>query len=171
MRTRARLLGHSMHPYLVTLPIGTWVASVVFDIVHLATGNVIWAFIAFWNIALGVLGALIAAVPGLIDWLTLPSGTRAKQVGAVHALSMVTAVGLFVLSWGLRVHEGAAARGVGPFVVSLCALAVVFIGGWLGGELVERHGVGVHEDASLDAPSSLGKAPHVTERPPTPRPA
>jgi uncharacterized membrane protein len=173
MRTTMRVLGHSLHPMLIALPIGLLVASVIFDIIHLASGSTIWAQLAFANLGIGVLAALVAAVPGFIDWLRLPSATRAKQTGAVHMVINVIAVVLFAIDWILRFRLPSESVGAGLFVLSLIALALLSVGGWLGGELVERLGIGVWEDANVDAPSSLGAKRHAPGgfRPTEPRPA
>jgi uncharacterized membrane protein len=147
---------------LIVFPLGLLGTSLVFDIAHLMSGNPRWAEIAFWVIAAGILSGLLAAVFGLIDWLAIPSGTRAKRIGALHGIGNVVVVGLFALSWLLRQDNPGAAGGL---EVGLSALAVMLalVTGWLGGELVDRLGVGVDEGAHLDAPSSLSGRP-ATER-------
>jgi uncharacterized membrane protein len=105
-------------------------------------------------IAAGIVGGLLAAVFGLIDYLNIPNGTRAKRIGLLHGLTNVLVVALFAVSWLLRRDT--------PEVPPTLALALSFVGagaallgGWLGGELVERLGVGVAANASLNAPNSL----------------
>jgi uncharacterized membrane protein len=105
-------------------------------------------------IASGVVGGLLAAVFGLVDWLGIPSGTRAKRIGAFHGIGNVLVVGLFVVSWLLR-YGDPMTPGALPFVLSAIAVGIALVTGWLGGELVDRLGVGVDEGANLDAPSSL----------------
>ncbi len=81
MHARARLFGHPIHQMLIVFPLGLLATAVIFDVIHLVTGNIRWAEIAFWLIAAGILGGLAAAPFGLIDWLGIPGGTRAKRVG------------------------------------------------------------------------------------------
>src|ERR687883_396307 len=95
-------MGHPIHPILIPFPLGLLSTSVVFDVVYLLTGNGKWSEISFWMIAAGVIGGLAAAVFGLIDWLAIPSGTRAKLIGLGHGLSNVVMVALFAASWLLR---------------------------------------------------------------------
>src|SRR5436190_19913301 len=102
MESPIKNLGHPMHPVLIVLPLGLLSASVVFDIVYLITGDEAFTTIAFWDIALGVVGGLLAAVFGLVDWLDIPGGTRAKRIGLLHGTGNVVAVTLFALSWLLR---------------------------------------------------------------------
>lgn len=158
MESRVKILGHAIHPMLIVFPLGLLATSVIFDIVHLATGSAEWATAAFWNIAAGVVGGLLAAVFGLLDWLAVPGGTRAKTVGAWHGGGNVVVVVLFAVSWLLRLGDPGN-PGIVPFILSVVAVLLASVTGWLGGELVERLGVGVDEGAHLDAPSSLAGPP------------
>jgi|SRR5215210_9106894 len=106
MQSKVNVMGHPVHPILVPFPLGLLTTSVIFDVVHLFTGGARWEEITFWMIAVGVVGGLIAAVFGVIDWLAIPSGTRAKAVGLGHGLSNVLMVALFVSSWLLRAGPG-----------------------------------------------------------------
>lgn len=132
--------------------------SIVFDFVYLLTGNGKWSEIAFWLIAAGVFGGLVAAVPGLIDWLALPSGTRAKAVGLWHGGGNVVAIALFITSWLLRADEPGEPEAI-PIIFSVLGVVLSGVTGWLGGELVERLGVGVDEGAHLNSPNSLSRRP------------
>jgi uncharacterized membrane protein len=153
MESKARVMGHPIHPILVPFPLGLLTASVIFDVVHVLTGGARWVEISFWMIAVGVLGGLLAAVFGLIDWLAIPSGTRAKAVGLGHGSSNVLMVVLFAWSWLLR--SGAPGDpGVLPIVLSFLGVGLASLGGYLGGELVFRMGIGVAEGANLNASGS-----------------
>jgi uncharacterized membrane protein len=154
MESRAKIFGHAIHPMLIAFPLGLLATSVVFDIVHLATGRSELATAAFWDIAAGVVGGLLAAVFGLFDWLAVPGGTRARRLGAWHGAGNVVVVAVFALSWLLRLGNPAN-PGLVPFVLSVVAVLLATVTAWLGGELVERLGVGVDQGAHLDAPSSL----------------
>jgi len=78
MRAKATFLGHPVHPMLIVFPLGLFSVAAIFDIIYVSTQNGHWADIAFWMIAAGIIGGLIAAVFGFIDWLSIPEGTRAK---------------------------------------------------------------------------------------------
>ncbi|HZW07959.1 MAG TPA: DUF2231 domain-containing protein [Phycisphaerales bacterium] len=156
MQARARLFGHPIHQMLIVLPLGLFAASVLFDVLNMVTSSNRWADVAFWCVAIGVGGGLLAAVFGAVDWIGIPAGTRAKTVGAVHGIGNVIVVGLFAVSGLLR--------ALAMPDVSVPAVALSFVGaglslftGWLGGELVNRLGVGVYEGANVNAPSSLTK--------------
>jgi uncharacterized membrane protein len=109
-------------------------------------------------IAAGILSGLLAAPFGLIDWLGLPGGTRAKRIGLLHGGGNVVVLLLFALSWFLRRDLPSAPGGL-EVGLSVIAVLLALVTGWLGGELVNRLGVGVDEDAHLDAPSSLSGQP------------
>jgi uncharacterized membrane protein len=154
MEARAKLFGHPVHQMLIVFPLGLLGASIIFDIAYLSGRNGRWADIAFWMIAVGVISGLTAAVFGLIDWLAIPSGTRAKRIGLLHGVGNVVVVGLFVVSWLLR-RPDPRTPSIVAIVLSFAGVGLSLITGWLGGELVDRLGVGVDDGANLDAPSSL----------------
>lgn len=156
MESRAKLLGHPVHPMLIVFPLGLLATAVVFDIVYLLTGTVIMAMVAYWMIVAGIIGGLIAAPFGLIDWLAIPAGTRAKSVGIRHGLGNVAVLLLFVGSWLLR-QDVPEAPGTLAYILSFAGAGLALVTGWLGGELVDRLGVGVHDGANLNSSSSLSE--------------
>jgi uncharacterized membrane protein len=123
--------------------------------VYLATNEPTFAEIAFWNITIGIIGGLLAALFGLIDWLAIPRDTRAKQIGLWHGGGNVTIVLLFILSWLLRLPNHAYQPDILPFALALFGVGLALVTAWLGGELVFRLRVGVDDDAGLNASSSL----------------
>jgi uncharacterized membrane protein len=155
MESRAKLLGHPIHPVLIVLPLGLFLAAVVFDALYLWRGGRAFATVSYWNIAGGVAGGLLAAVFGLIDWLSIPSGTRARRIGLLHGGVNVVVVVAFALAWLMRRGSAGAAPSLGIFALEVAALVLGLVGGWLGGELVHRLGIGVDDGAHADAPSSL----------------
>ena len=159
MESRAKLLGHPIHPMLIVLPLGLLIAAVVFDALYLWRGSPTFAAVAYWNIAGGIIGGLLAAIFGLVDWLAIPSGTRAKRIGLLHGGSNVIVVGAFALAWLMRSNSVDTAPTTNVFLLELGALLLGAFAGWLGGELVDRLGVGVDNGAHLDAPSSLSGRP------------
>lgn len=159
MRAKATLLGHPVHQILIVLPLGLYMCAVVFDVITAFRPIAELSIAAFWNILVGTLGGLLAAVFGLIDWVNIPSGTRAKRVGILHAITMVGVVALFAAAGFLRFDRDYYFVTNGALVLELAGFALAGLGGWLGGELVDRLGVGVHEGAHVDAPSSLSGRP------------
>jgi uncharacterized membrane protein len=153
MAGHVKLFGHPVHQMLIVFPLGLLGSSVVFDIIQRLRGGG-WSQAGWYMIAAGVVAGLIAAVFGFIDWLGIPPNTRAKRVGLWHACGNVVVLVLFAVSWWLR-HDSPAAPPTAAFVVALGGLALACVTGWLGGELVDRLGIGVDAGAHPDAPSSL----------------
>lgn len=158
MEARAKLLGHPVHQMLIVLPLGLLSGVVLFDIVHLLTGGAQWALVSYWLIPAGMLTGLLAAVFGLADWTKIPAGTRAKRIGALHGGGNVLVVALFAGSWLLR-SATATDPGWLALALSFGGGGLALVTGWLGGELIDRLGVGVDDGANLDAPSSLSGRP------------
>lgn len=140
----AKALGHPIHPTLVVFPLGLFTTAIIFDIIGMLTGNPTWSHVAFYLIAAGIIGGLAAAVFGLIDWIAIDSGTRAKSIGTRHGLGNLLVVLLFAASWWLRLPQPAAPTGL-ALTLSFAGAALSFYTGWLGGELVFRHGIGVDQ--------------------------
>ncbi len=148
-----KLLGHPVHQILIVFPVGLLVTAFIFDVIGSAMANPEWWRISYWMIPAGVIGGLTAAVFGFLDWRGIPSGTRASRVGMWHGLGNVVVVVLFALSWWVR--PGMGRLGSGAMTLSFLGTVLLFVTGWLGGELVVRLGVGVDQGANVNAPSSL----------------
>jgi uncharacterized membrane protein len=154
MESRAKLFGHAIHPILIVFPLGLLGASVIFDVIYLIWGSGLMAQVTFWMMTAGIIGGLLAAPFGFIDWMSIPNGTRAKTIGAAHGITNVVVLLLFVGSWGMR-SDLPEQPEMFASILSFIGLVAALVGGWLGGELVERLGVGVDEGANLNAPNSL----------------
>ena len=158
MRAKARLLGHPIHPMLIAFPLGLLPVAAIFDITYLCTHNGHWADVSYWMIAAGIIGALIAAVFGFVDWLGIPQGTRAKYIGLIHGVSNFVVALLFIVSWFMR-RPAPTMPSLLAIVLGWIGIVIALFAGWLGGELVYRLNMGVDEGANLDAPSSLSGRP------------
>jgi uncharacterized membrane protein len=168
MEARAKLLGHPIHQMLIVLPLGLLSGAVIFDVIHMVSGAAQWAAIAFWLIPTGIATGLLAAVFGFLDWTKIPNGTRAKGIGATHGIGNVIVVGLFAASWLVRRGGAPEDPSALALVLSFAGFALALVTGWLGGELVDRLGVGVDDGANLNAPSSLSgrsASPGMTQSP------
>jgi uncharacterized membrane protein len=154
MESRAKLLGHPIHQMLIVFPLGLLATALLFDALNLGTGNGYWSEIAYWLIAVGIVTGLLAAPFGLIDWLAIPSGTRAKRVGALHGGGNVVVLLLYAASWLARMPDPREPSTV-AFASAFLGGALALVTGWLGGELVDRLAIGVDDGAHADAPSSL----------------
>lgn len=142
--------GHPFHPILVTVPIGAWVAGLVFDIAsHIVGSPGFLAQGSVWLIAIGVIGALLAAMIGFLDLLAIPAGTRAFRTGLVHMTLNLLVTGAYVGNFFWR-HADPGQPGpvaIGPLVLSAVSLAALAVSGYLGGKLAYRFGVRVAEEA------------------------
>lgn len=144
--------GHPLHPALVAVPIGAWVASLVFDVAsHLVTDPAFLAQGARWLIGLGVLAALVAAMFGLLDLLALPTRTRVFRTALLHMSCALTATTAYLAGFLVRGSDPAAPVPAGPLVLSALGLAALAATGYLGGTLAYRYGVRVvDEDTQAD---------------------
>jgi uncharacterized membrane protein len=158
MKSKVVVAGRSVHRMLVGLPLGLLVTSIVWDAAALVSGDATWATIAYWTILAGVVGALVASIPGFIDWRAIPQGTRARAVGLLHMGVSLAMVALFAVSLLARANAegGLGAAGVVHMVWGWLGIGLAVAGIWLGGELVETLGISVRAGANPDAPSSLG---------------
>ncbi len=159
MESKFKVLGHAAHPILIVFPLGLLATSVIFDILCAATKNAQFPIVSYWMIAAGIIGGLVAAVPGLVDWLAIPQGTRAKRIGLLHAVGNVVVLALFAVSWWLRRDVPGYEPSTIAFALAVVAVLLALVTGWLGGELVDRLGMGIDDGAHLDAPSSLSGRP------------
>ncbi len=140
MASPANVADHPIHPMLVVFPIGLWVFSFVCDLIYyFGAGNTLWNDVAFRAMAGGIIGALLAAIPGFIDYLSLTGRTR--SIATVHMslnllLVVLFAVNLYVRSQGVAVESA-------PIFLSLIGIIGLGISGWLGGSLVYVHATAV----------------------------
>jgi uncharacterized membrane protein len=166
MEARVKLLGHPVHQMLIALPLGLLSGAVIFDVLWLIFHDAQLAAVSYWLIPAGIVTGLLAAGFGLLDWTKIPGGTRAKRIGATHGLGNAVVVLLFASSWYLRWTEFYDDPSKLALALSFAGFVLAGVTGWLGGELVDRLGVGVDDGANLNAPSSLSSrraAPRMTE--------
>jgi uncharacterized membrane protein len=140
--------GHPFHPVLVTIPIGAWVAAIVFQIAAEADDGkeAMFAEGASWLSGLGIVGALAAALFGLMDLLTIPRGTRAFGTALTHMGLNLAVVALFVVDFVVRASQGRDDVRAVNWVLSLVAVALLGASGWLGGKLAYHYGVRVADE-------------------------
>jgi uncharacterized membrane protein len=153
MKAKATFLGHPIHQSLVVFPIGLLAGAVVFDLIYLFNKVDTMVVVSYWMLTAGLVAAVLAIPFGLIDYSKIPDNTRAKKIGMMHGLGNAVVSVLFIVSWLMR-----DANTIPPFNAmawSFAGLALACVTAWLGGELVCRLGVGVYDDASVNASSSL----------------
>ncbi|MDX3249298.1 DUF2231 domain-containing protein [Streptomyces sp. ME18-1-4] len=156
--------GHPFHPILVTVPIGAWVASLVFDIAsHVVHDPAFLTRGSEWLIAIGVIGALLAAVVGFLDLFAIPAGTRAFRTGLVHMMLNLAVTAAYVVNfvWRYGTYADGGSVGVGKLVLSAVSLAALGFSGFLGGKLAYRYGVRVADESTQAegyGPGDAGRA-------------
>ena len=160
MNGPVKILRHPVHPMLIVFPLGLLGTAVIFDLIAMSTNNQGLFGVSYWMIAAGVVGGLLAAIFGFLDWSGIHSGTRAKRIGGYHGLGNLTVVTFFALSWWMRSNDPNRVPGSLAFTLSLLGFLLSLVTGWLGGELVYRLGMAVEQGANENTPSSL-----TTERP------
>lgn len=140
MSSPASIGKHPVHPMLVVFPIGLWVFALVCDIVRLFGGAQVWSTVALYSIAGGIVGALLAAIPGFIDYLSIDEAEM-KRIATTHLLLGLGPVVIFVLNLWLRFRLEQGSKV--PFLLSLLGVIIIGFGGWLGGEMVYVKGMAV----------------------------
>jgi uncharacterized membrane protein len=159
VRSAAAIYGHPIHPMLVPFPIAFLVGALVTDCVFWGTGNPFWARFSHWLIGAGFVMGALAAVAGLIDFL---SRERIRALSAAWVHFIGNAIALLLTLWNLVQRTGGDPAAILPLGIILSAIvvAVFLVTGWLGGELVFRHRIGLIEG---EAPAlARGTAPDVS---------
>ncbi len=159
MDSRLKVAGHAVHPMLIPLPLGMFLGTLIFDVVHLVTDDLQFATVSFFMAVLAAVGGVAAAATGAVDFKNIPIGTRAKRVGWVHAIGNDVVIALFALSAFLRYRADDYEPSALALALTFAGAAASFVTGWLGGELVDRHAVAIDEGAHLDSPHSLSRRP------------
>lgn len=163
MDTPASIARHPIHPMLITVPVGLWIFSLVSDLVvffaDTADVQLLWFTLAYYTMAGGIVGALLAAIPGLIDLVSIRN-YRVRRIALLHMSINLVVVALYVVNLWLR--NGESASFASELGLSALCIVLLVISGWLGGEMVHVHGVGV---ASAPTPlPSQAVAEHGSER-------
>jgi uncharacterized membrane protein len=143
MSSPASFKGHPFHPMIVPLPIGLWIFSIISDLIFkFGYGGAVWDDVAFYTLAGGIVGALIAALPGFVD-LTGLTNPKTKTIAIWHMIINLAAVGLYCVNFWLRMHRAPGDNL--PIILSGVGIVLIVISGWLGGELVYVRGVAVKQ--------------------------
>ena len=157
MASPASIAKHPIHPMLVALPIGMWIFSLASDVIYLAGwGGAIWKDVAFYSMAGGLIGALLAAVPGLIDLLSIRS-PQVTRIGIWHMSINLLVVVLYAINLWLRYQAAPVADP--PIWLSIVGVMLLGVSGWLGGQMVYVHGVAVEPQGSATQEDAVGGMP------------
>lgn len=141
----ARVGRHPIHPMLVVFPLGLWIFGLVTYIIFLSTGQDVWDYVAWYSIAGGIIGAVLAAAAGFADFLAIPP-SRARTIAIWHMLVNVAALALFILALWTRWYGYLNA----PLICAIAGTVGILVSGWLGGSLVYLHGVAISEEGVQD---------------------
>lgn len=156
MRTPAQIAGHPIHPMLVTIPIGLWLFSLVCDLVAMRSGSPqVWSTTALYAMVGGIIGGLAAALPGLVDLLSLQDRAIRTTALTHMGLNLAIVVLYIVNAWTRFSQAASPAVSLG---LSVLAIAMLLVSGWLGGKMVYEMGVAVHADEAATASRSAGWA-------------
>jgi uncharacterized membrane protein len=145
MKSNVSIGNHPLHPILVLIPAGLWIGSLIFDIVFRVTGNPFWFQAASWNILFGLFGAFVAALAGLVDLITLPMSDAARRTGITHMSLNLGIVFLYAINLLIRGFGPPMGATTAPFVLNIISVTLLLVSGWLGGELIYRHGIAIPE--------------------------
>lgn len=154
MESKTKIFGHPAHTILIVFPLGLLATAVIADVGAKLCKKPRWAELAQTLTGAGLIGGAVAAPFGMRDWLAIPEGTRAKSIGLWHGAGNAVVLSIFLGSYLLR-RKDPADPPLSASLLSLLGFGLAGVTGWLGGELVNRLGVGVDDGANLDAPSSL----------------
>ncbi|HEY5950081.1 MAG TPA: DUF2231 domain-containing protein [Kofleriaceae bacterium] len=157
-RSKARIAGHPIHPMLIAFPVALYVATVVTLLVFVGTADPFWYRVALYANVGGVVMAAVAAIPGLIDLLSLPRHSHARVTGIRHAAFNILSLTLFVIS-GVLLYRNAGSDFTlanrtyeldvtAPLALSILGVLSTLAAGWLGWTLVQTHHVGIKTRAS-----------------------
>jgi uncharacterized membrane protein len=147
MASPASIAKHPIHPMLIVFPVGLWIFSCICDLIYaMGWGGAVWKDVAFYTMAGGVVGALLAAIPGLIDLISI-SDQKTKKLGITHMILNLIVVGLFAYNLWVRYSDPISSTL--PYALSIIGLVLLAISGWLGGEMVYVRGVGVDMDRDV----------------------
>ena len=141
-RSTATIAGHPIHPMLIPFPIVCFILTFILDIVY-ARGDTVVAEASTWILGFGLVMAALAAVAGLTDYLG-DERVRGLSDALKHMLANVTAVVLEVVNFFLRLKNPDSIGSTGVYLSVVVVLILVY-SGWKGGDLVFKHGVGVHD--------------------------
>lgn len=158
MESRTKLLGHPVHQILIVFPLGLLATAVIFDVLYAVTNDSTMATTAFWILVAGVIGGLLAAPFGWLNWLAILRGARAKAVGLWYGSGNVVVLLLFLGSW-LLWREEPGRPGLWTHVLAMLGAGLALVTGWIGGESVGRLRVGVAQGAHVNARNSSSGRP------------
>lgn len=157
MQAKVTIRKHAVHPMLVTLPLGALPTALVFDAIHVFTGAEAWFLAALVATLVGVVGIVLAAIPGFIDYASVvPEQGEVQKRAYRHMALGVTLLILFsaiaVFRW-MALPQATGLWMWGIVALHLLGMGGLAVQGYWGAELVERHGIGVYSSEAAPQPS------------------
>jgi uncharacterized membrane protein len=156
MASPAQVARHPIHPMLIVFPIGLWVFAFICYTVFMLGGGDVWRTVALYAMAGGIIGAALAAIPGMIDLLSMQP-TRTRTIGIWHMILNISVLTLFAVSFGLQI--AAVATNAVSYALALIAVLLLLVSGWLGGEMVYVHGSGTQQCDEAHGFRAAGQEP------------
>jgi len=161
MASPASIAKHPIHPMLIVFPVGLWIFSLISDLIYINKwGPPVWNDVAFYTMVGGIAGALLAAIPGLVDLLSL-TDSRVKRIGIWHMILNLVVVALFCFNLWLRMPGTTTSISIRPIWLSVAGVVLLAISGWLGGEMVYVHGVAVEQRPAEDRAATTSPSRRV----------
>jgi uncharacterized membrane protein len=151
MRAPASFGKHPFHPMLVAIPIGLFSASFVAEGISFWQSSEFWRDLTYYNLIGGIIGAVVAAIPGFIDYVALKD-EKVLPLAHRHFAVNVALLSMYSLNLWLRTESGKAIIGTTrliPFSISILGMILLGLSGWLGGEMVYAHGVAVDTEKKV----------------------
>jgi uncharacterized membrane protein len=147
MYSKIKILGHPIHPLLVAYPIAFYTATLVCFIAYSVNHEIFWFRVGWVANLAGIIMAVVAALPGFIDWLFIPSASKAKKTGVFHLICNVTALLLFAACFFMLKDKwnDTAPDVTTAIVLSAAGFLLTCVAGYFGYTLIQNHHVGVEE--------------------------
>mgnify|MGYP002781076594 CR=1 FL=1 len=171
-RSTAQIAGHPLHPMLIPFPIVSFVGALVTDVMYLTTSEGGWATASNWLLGIGLVTAALAAATGMADYM---GDDRVRKIGAAtrHMIANVVVVTIEAINLFVRLGDDTGGVPQLGLWLSIAATLILLYSGWLGGELVYRHRVGVQEtrdefsgydDGYAEAGGTIPRGPALHEK-------
>ncbi len=165
MKSSVVVAKHPLHPMIVPIPIACFLLALIGDLAFTVTANPFWYLFSAWTMGFGIIGGLLAALPGLADYFTVVS-RQAKRPATMHMILNLGIVATFAVNLAIRLFATPSSGAGWWFALALTVLgnAALLYSGWLGGELVYRHRIGIEEEPLEKARLRVTMSPEEVER-------
>lgn len=165
MQSKIKILGHPVHPMLVPFPIAFYTATLVCSIVYASNGNTFWFRVAFVANCAGILMAIIAILPGLIDWLSIPELSDAKATGLKHMVANIFSLGFFLANAAVNYTKISDPHPPvqGAIMLTTFGFLIMLYAGFKGWKLVQTHHIGIDKFPAEELPEESSVEKNANE--------